>query len=276
MELIPTGADVNGLFSGSASPDFTDLGSKALFEGSDADFFPNLWVTDGTAAGTHELTGVSGALSGGLHLSDMTVFGNQVVFAGEDASNRIDLWITDGTSAGTKALIPAGADPTGLLAQPAGGPDFTVLGNKVLFAGRDTNFHLDLWVTDGTSAGTSAPIPAGADPVGLLSVGVGGPDFTAIIYLTKERDINQTASRQAGVEIEITEEMISAGAEIILRAHGDAVIEGEYGSFDVREVAERAYRAMRLFEPDPSDQSRRAHLPVSLDKQIREQEKPES
>ena len=89
-------------------------------------------------------------------------------------------------------------------------------------------------------------------------------------------DINQIARRQAGAEIEITEEMISAGAEIILRAHGDAVIEGEYGSLDEREVAELAYRAMRLLEPDPSDQSRRAHLPVSLDKQIREKEKPES
>jgi hypothetical protein len=96
------------------------------------------------------------------------------------------------------------------------------------------------------------------------------------MYLPKVNDINYAARRQAGAEIEITEEMISAGAEIILRAHGDAVIEGEYGSLDVREVADRAYRAMRLLEPDPSNQSRRAPLPVSLDRQIREKEKPES
>ena len=127
---------------------------------------------------------MAGAISGGLFLGrispDFTIFGNKAVFAGEDASNRIDLWITDGTSAGTSALIPAGADPAGLLAFPDGGPDFTVLGNKVLFAGRDTKLHFDLWVTDGTAAGTSALIPAGADSAGLLSVGPGGPDFTVL------------------------------------------------------------------------------------------------
>jgi hypothetical protein len=72
---------------------------------------------------------------------------------------------------------------------------------------------------------------------------------------------NVVDKREQSAEIEITEEMISVGSEIILRAHGDAVIEGEYGSLDEREVAELVYRAMRLLEPDPSDQSQRAHLP---------------
>ena len=56
--------------------------------------------------------------------------------------------------------------------------------------------------------------------------------------------------RQAGAEIDITEEMISVGAEIILLAHGDAVIEGEYGSLGERDVAERVYIAMHQLSPE--------------------------
>jgi hypothetical protein len=113
-ELTVSGAAPLGVFEGAPNPDFVVVGGRALFEGVDSSFFPNLWVTDGTAAGTHELTGVSGALSGGLlsvSSPDFTVFGNKAVFAGEDASNRTDLWITDGTSGGTNAIIPDGGIP---------------------------------------------------------------------------------------------------------------------------------------------------------------------
>jgi hypothetical protein len=53
--------------------------------------------------GTYELTGISGALTGGAGLSprDLTVFNGeglfpQVLFVGNDASGQIGLWVTDG------------------------------------------------------------------------------------------------------------------------------------------------------------------------------------
>ena len=39
---------------------------EAVFSGLDADGDIGLWVTNGTAAGTHELTGINGANPGGL------------------------------------------------------------------------------------------------------------------------------------------------------------------------------------------------------------------
>jgi hypothetical protein len=55
------------------------------------------------ATGTYELTGISGALTGGAGLSprDLTVFNGeglfpQVLFVGNDASGHIGLWVTDG------------------------------------------------------------------------------------------------------------------------------------------------------------------------------------
>lgn len=134
---------------------------KAVFRGTDASGHLNLWVTDGTAAGTSELT-VAGAYSGGLLYTtsafinpDFTVLGAEVLFDGYDASGHYNLWITDGTSPGTKELPIAGASSNGLF-YGGGSPLFTVLGRKALFAGVDTSLHVNLWVTDGSSAGTAS------------------------------------------------------------------------------------------------------------------------
>jgi ELWxxDGT repeat protein len=176
------GAALDDLFVGGFDPDFTVLGNKALFVGVDASVHTNLWVTDGTAAGTHELSTPT-AYSGGLFVNlpdpDFTVFGTKVLFAGNDASTGIDLWVTDGTSAGTHELTVVGADPTGLFGPLEINPDFTVLGNKVLFDGSGTVSGQGLWVTDGTSVGTSELTVSGANAVGLFSNGL-SPDLTVL------------------------------------------------------------------------------------------------
>src|SRR5690349_9679713 len=64
-ELSP----ISGAYAGTVGilPKFmTAFGGGALFEGEDAAGIVGLWVTDGTAAGTHELTGISGAHATGL------------------------------------------------------------------------------------------------------------------------------------------------------------------------------------------------------------------
>lgn len=125
----------------------TTLGNKVLFASRNAGGAPNLGVTDGTSAGTTELT-VAGANSGGLFGAnlppDFTVLGSVALFEGYDTFGNVGLWVTDGTSAGTRELTPS--VPLGL----DGHPDFTVPGTKALFIGNG-----NLWVTDGTSTGTS-------------------------------------------------------------------------------------------------------------------------
>ena len=79
---------------------------------------------------------------------------SRAVFSGYDASGYINLWVTDGTAAGTSELSPAGAYHYGLL-ETDGGPDFTDLDGRILFEGVDASGGYKLWVTDGTSAGTS-------------------------------------------------------------------------------------------------------------------------
>jgi ELWxxDGT repeat protein len=48
----------------------TVFNADVLFSGYDAAGDTGLWVTDGTAAETHELTGISGANAAGLNPSD--------------------------------------------------------------------------------------------------------------------------------------------------------------------------------------------------------------
>src|SRR5580704_17073298 len=176
-ELAVAGANSGGLFSlnffpSGFSPGFTVLGTRALFEGYDASGIDGLWVTDGTSAGTSELA-VAGSFAGGLFFDvstpDLTVLAGKAVFVGEDASGDISLWTTDATGAGTSELTVAGSDAKGLFFNVTA-PDFTVLGNKVLFAGQDATGKSNLWVTDGTAGGTSEVAVAGANAGGLFDL----------------------------------------------------------------------------------------------------------
>ena len=126
-----------------------------LFEGIDAGNRTGLWVTNGTAAGTFELT-TSGRTSavpvtgppitgeapyGFLPIPavslDLTVFNNQVLFVGRYGQNNYGLWTTDGTGAGTVQLANiSGANAAGIFTQ-AISPDFTVYNGEVLFNGRE-------------------------------------------------------------------------------------------------------------------------------------------
>jgi hypothetical protein len=63
----------------------------------------------------------------------------RAVFRGTDASGHLNLWVTDGTSAGTSELTVAGAYSKGIFQSLA--PDFTVVGDEVLFNGLDASGH---------------------------------------------------------------------------------------------------------------------------------------
>ncbi|MGC2524503.1 MAG: VCBS repeat-containing protein [Stellaceae bacterium] len=178
VELLQ-GTAPAGLFGGVFNPDFTVLGSKVLFDALDASDDFNLWVTDGTKAGTNQLT--IGAYAGGGLLAnnlfaDFTVLGGKSLFEGRDASGHYGLWVTNGASTGTSELTVAGAYSGGLFSGAT--PDFTVLGNKEVFAGRDASDRVGLWVTDGTSAGTSE-LTVVANSGGLFPAST-SPDFRVV------------------------------------------------------------------------------------------------
>jgi ELWxxDGT repeat protein len=125
-----------------------ELGSRTLFLADDWSHGSELWVTDGTAAGTSEIS-VAGVGSEGLFglPPALPYFAaspdGRVLFNGIDAKGDFNLWVTNGTSAGTSEISLAKQDPGGL------NPQFlTVFGSNVLFEGVDKNHDGNLWVTN--------------------------------------------------------------------------------------------------------------------------------
>jgi ELWxxDGT repeat protein len=128
------------------TPHTTDLLPVAVFAGTNADNIRGLWITDGTATGTQEITGISGLLDP----YELTAFNGGALFGGIDASDQQGLWITNGTASGTHEI-------TGIVGAGSGGivpHDLTVFYGDVLFAGYDAVNNVGLWVTNGTTTGT--------------------------------------------------------------------------------------------------------------------------
>ena len=157
-----SGANIGGLIDavgGQINGDLTLFNGEVMFDGEDTSGAVGLWVSNGTAAGTYELTGIANANSFGLRSSviqefppqyNIAVLNGEAVFAGIDASNFVGLWVSDGTAAGTHEL-------TGISGEYTGGFDpeyLTVLNGEVLFDGTGSDLGNDLWETNGTAAGT--------------------------------------------------------------------------------------------------------------------------
>jgi ELWxxDGT repeat protein len=103
-----------------------------------------LFVSDGTAAGVHQLTGGSGPLSSSP--ANLVAAGSELYFGAASSSSGVTLWHSAGTAASTLpvAVSPAPGTPAPVAA--FGGVVFQQ------FVGAS----LQLWRSDGTVAGTQA------------------------------------------------------------------------------------------------------------------------
>ena len=164
------------------------LFNAVLFNSPNPNEEPGLWETNGTTAGTFEITGISGASNNAdVDPQYLTVYGSEVLFEGTDSSGEFGLWVTTGTGATTHEIGGVGsssianANPSGL------GPGyFADYDGEVLFRGEAGVAGDDvpgLWITNGTAAGTIEI--GGAGNAGIANAYGGGllpgnPDFTIL------------------------------------------------------------------------------------------------
>lgn len=108
-----------------------------------------LWKTDGTAAGTKMLKdinpGIGDAMQPGITILGA---GNFAYFSVQTGGTQSEIWRTDGTEAGTIPLLDFGDEEQGKYAGP-----FMACNNKMFFMVDDRG-ETNLWVSDGTVAGT--------------------------------------------------------------------------------------------------------------------------
>jgi len=157
-----------------------DMGNgKAVFQATDPTHGSELWVTDGTNAGTSLVGDITPGVNG-TYPQDIAGLGNgKAVF---DDSSHSQLWVTDGTAAGT-SVVASVALYAGV--RTNNHVYFTGLSNgKALFQANDGTHGYELWVTDGTNAGTSMvedinPGSVDSAPSHITAIGNGKALFEA-------------------------------------------------------------------------------------------------
>jgi ELWxxDGT repeat protein len=146
--------------------------AEFYFSGTDNSGQVELWQSDGTAAGTMEVSAGLGyaGQTGGLSPASILPYGLQVLFDGLDASGSHTLWTyTPASGAVTELQVAGSATPQ----QYAGGFEpsgLTLFAGNVYFAGHTSVGTTQLWLTNGTAAGTVVIAPvADASPTQGLS-----------------------------------------------------------------------------------------------------------
>ncbi len=136
----------NGSLPSSAVP----FGNVFLFGANDGTSGFELWVSDGTVAGTTLLKDIKAGSGNGLYpTGQFIVAGSIAYFVADDGQAGFELWKTDGTAAGTvlvKDVWPGSTSSSPILGE--------VLGGTLYFFAPDGSTGVELWKSDGTAAGT--------------------------------------------------------------------------------------------------------------------------
>ena len=161
--------DYINLFNGLNN--FAVLNNNIYFNSTGDAQYPNgLWKSDGTPGGTVLVK--TGGLIAGVSGSNYAVLNNKLYFSGFDYTNGSELWVTDGTDAGTHIVLNMRADAGGIL--NSGAPmAMTVYNSKIYLSAANDSYGQELFMTDGTAAGTvlvkdMLPGPDGSIPYQMV------------------------------------------------------------------------------------------------------------
>ncbi|MFL6201851.1 MAG: ELWxxDGT repeat protein [Thermoanaerobaculia bacterium] len=157
---------------------FLVAGNRLYFVAQDGISGYELWVSDGTAAGTVLVKDINPGTDGSQPFSFAELNG-QLLFRAYDADHGYELWRSDGTGSGTTLVkdIRPGAG----ISTPS---ELTVLGSWVYFRAYDDIHGSELWRSDGTEAGTTLVrdirpgMESGLSPFGPAGFSIVGTTLT--------------------------------------------------------------------------------------------------
>ena len=183
------------------------LGDRVYFQGTGVSGDRQLWVTDGTSAGTSAIRDSQGVVTNSLDA--VALDDTRMIFRRTEPSELHSLWITDGTVNGIREILPATQFTSSFLSdlhKTANGVIFTIGGShlgttdgtaegtriildlspdfiNIIASSETTTFFLryesggqkpEIWQTDGTSVGTRMiarmPEPLETQPVAVDDV----------------------------------------------------------------------------------------------------------
>ena len=139
FELIK---DINPSGSADIGTPF-EYNGKLYFSANDGTSGRELWVSDGTAAGTGLVNDINP--TGNSFPKNFFIYNNLLFFVADDGTHGNEWWYTDGTSSGTQLLADIGATSPSIA---------TLFNGKFYFVTDDGTNGYELWSSDGTTAGT--------------------------------------------------------------------------------------------------------------------------
>ncbi len=155
----------------------TNINGTLFFTANDGVHGKELWLSDGTAAGTKMVSDIWPGDSSS-HPAQFVAFDGSVFFSAREFEHGRELWRTDGTSAGTEMVEDIYPGESSQYPGGAGsGPsDLTVANDLLFFVAEEGEHGYELWRSDGTEVGTEmvediAPGPERSGAAELTKVG---------------------------------------------------------------------------------------------------------
>lgn len=150
--------DINPGKAGSDVKWLTRFKDNVVFSANDGTHGAELWISDGTADGTKMIMDINQGSASSDPTGFTQVNENQFIFCATSAGGEYQqLWVSDGTADGTKMIKDCQVMFPGTNYEPDGNTaPFMRVGRKVFFKADNAAglFGEELWVTDGTEAGT--------------------------------------------------------------------------------------------------------------------------
>ena len=225
-------ADINQLGISSNVESLVEFDGRAFFSADDGQNGSELWTSDGTTAGTTLFADLLPGTDGSLP-TDLTVVGTELFFTARDESGESDLWKTDGTVEGTEIVFDAnevGVYGLERLTESGGKLFFTAYQIDTDPGPGDNATGQELWVSNGTSAGTMLLLDINPDQA---AYGGEGPqeltDHNGTLFFTSyDSDFNRdlwksdgttaTTIKVADLEDLNTSELTSVGTNLFFAA----------------------------------------------------------
>ena len=225
-------ADINQLGISSNVESMVEFDGRAFFAADDGQTGSELWTSDGTTGGTTQFADLLPGTDGSIP-ADLTVVGTELFFTARDETGERDLWKTDGTTAGTEIVFDAnevGVYGLERLTESGGKLFFTAYQIDTDPGPGDNATGQELWVSNGTSAGTMLLLDINPDQTGY---GGDGPqeltDHNGTLFFTSydsdfNRDLWQsggttaTTIKVADLEDLNTSELTSVGSNLFFAA----------------------------------------------------------
>ncbi|MEM8721502.1 MAG: ELWxxDGT repeat protein [Cyanobacteria bacterium P01_G01_bin.39] len=157
---INLGISDEGEGNGSFLKSFTEYDDKLYFSANDGEHGEELWVSDGTTAGTRLVANINpGVRNDGFGysslLSGFTEYDGKLYFSANDGETGGELWVSDGTSSGTQLVADINPEVSGYgYPFDSSVSQLTVFDDKLYFTANDGEKGNELWVSDGTKSGT--------------------------------------------------------------------------------------------------------------------------